>query len=77
MKMTKMKERMTALFEGEITITKKEVWLIAGFALFLGITIGFVKAPFTHGVTIGSNNGNGWSKDEECDCIGVCDGAEE
>jgi hypothetical protein len=69
-----IKEKAKLLFTGEITLKKKELWLI-GLVLFLsGIVYGLFKAPKTHGVTytIGSNNGNnsgncdeGW---DDCDC---------
>ena len=48
------------MFQGEITISKKECWLIGLVLVLSGITIGLLKAPLTHGVSIaiGSNNGN-------------------
>ena len=46
------------LFLGEIKISKRELWLISLVCLFGGIAYGLLKAPFTHGVTIGSHNGN-------------------
>lgn len=54
----KMKALMDKLFHGEVTVKKRELWLIALICLFAGIVYGIKKAPWTHGVTIGSNNGN-------------------
>ena len=54
----KMKALMDKLFHGEVTVKKRELWLIALICLFAGIVYGLKKAPWTHGVTIGSNNGN-------------------
>ena len=45
-------------FEGEITLTKVDLWLIALVCLMAGTLRGLKKAPATHGVMIGSNNGN-------------------
>lgn len=53
-----MKEFLCNLFIGEAEISKREVWLLSGLCLFAGIAIGLLNAPWTHGVTIGSNNGN-------------------
>lgn len=72
-----MREKLSAtckkLFDGELTIKKRELWLIGAVCLLVGIVYGLKKAPWTHGVTIGSNNGN--NKDcnfgSECDC-GKC-----
>jgi len=73
------KEKVKSLFTGEVTLNKKELWLI-GLVLFLtGVVYGLFKAPKTHGInyTIGSNNGNnsgnsddGW---DDCDCECDCD----
>lgn len=78
--MTNVKETVIGLFTGDVTLRKRELWMLGALCLFAGIVIGFVKAPWTHGVTIGSNNGNnsGNSKGcgmdgEECECIGACD----
>lgn len=52
------------LFQGEITISKRECWMIGAILLLSGIAIGLINAPLTHGVSIslasnnGSNNGN-------------------
>lgn len=75
-----LKETAVKLFDGQVTVQKRDLWLAGTVCLLLGIVIGLVKAPWTHGVTIGSNNGNysGNNKDccfdaDECECIGECD----
>ncbi len=62
-------------FEGEVTLPKITLWLACAVCLLAGVVYGLRKAPWTHGVMIGSNNGNnsgnGWDggecgvKDEE------------
>lgn len=56
------KKKWTALcekwFEGEVTLAKTTLWLIGAVCLLGGIVYGLRKAPWTHGVVIGSNNGN-------------------
>ncbi len=47
-------------FEGELTIPKTELWLVLTACFLMGILYGLKKAPMTHGVMIGSNNGNSW-----------------
>lgn len=57
-----VKKSSEKFFEGEITISKKECWLIGAIFVLVGIAFGFINAPLTHGIniTIGSNNqGNG------------------
>lgn len=54
----KISETWRKLFHGEVTIGKRELWLIGAVCLLAGIVYGLKKAPWTHGVTIGSNNGN-------------------
>lgn len=58
--LSEVKTSSEKLFQGEITISKRECWLIGLVLVLSGITIGLLKAPLTHGVTltIGSNNGN-------------------
>lgn len=46
-------------FEGEVTLTKASLWMIAGLCLLAGIIHGLRMAPMTHGVIIGCGNGNG------------------
>lgn len=57
-----MKEKWTELrekwFEGEVTLSKVTLWLACAACLLAGIVYGLRKAPWTHGVAIGSNNGN-------------------
>lgn len=50
-------KKVTELFKGEITISKREFIMALALCLFTGITFGLMKAPFTHGVKIGSDNG--------------------
>lgn len=64
-----MKEKIISLFKGEVTISKLDLWLIGGLCLFTGVVFGLVKAPWTHGVTIGSYNGNGYGGQGDCECI--------
>lgn len=67
-----MREKLSAtckkLFDGELTIKKRELWLIGAVCLLVGIVYGLRKAPWTHGVTIGSNNGN----QQDCTFGGDC-----
>lgn len=58
--LSEMKKSSEKLFQGEITLSKKECWLIGAVLVLSGITIGLLKAPLTHGVSIaiGSHNGN-------------------
>lgn len=57
-----MKEKLTALrekwFEGEVTVPKATLWLACSVCMLAGIVYGLRKAPWTHGVTIASHNGN-------------------
>ena len=70
----KIKETAVKLFTGEITVQKRELWMAGAICLLLGIVIGLIKAPLTHGVTIGSHNGNNSRFGEDtCECIGACD----
>lgn len=57
-KKEKMKAMAGKLFRGEITLKKMDLWLIGAVCLFAGIVYGLRKAPWTHGVMIGSNNGS-------------------
>jgi len=45
-------------FVGEITLSKVTLWLACASCLLGGVVYGLHKAPWTHGVMIGSNNGN-------------------
>lgn len=57
-----MKEKWRVLcekwFKGDITLPKVTLWLACTTCLLAGIVYGLRKAPWTHGVAIGSNNGN-------------------
>lgn len=74
------KKSAEKLFQGEITIGKKECWLIGIILLLAGITIGLLSAPLTHGVNVsllshnGSNNGNnnGNNSSADMDVDGLC-----
>ncbi len=52
------KEIIAACFEGDVTMSKVTLWLLAAACLSAGVVYGLKKAPWTHGVTIGCNNGN-------------------
>lgn len=65
-----MKEKITELLTGTVIISRKELWLTVTSCTLLGVIIGLIAAPFTHGVTLCSHNGNGnakniYSKKEE------------
>lgn len=55
---SKISETCRKLFRGEVTINKRDLWLVGAVCLLAGVVYGLKKAPWTHGVTIGSNNGN-------------------
>ena len=57
-KTTQLKEKTTDFMSGELTLTKLDFFLIGAICLLAGICIGLLSAPYTHGVTIASNNGN-------------------
>lgn len=66
-----MKEKITKMFAGDFTISRREFWIIVAACTLFGMVVGLLKAPFTHGVTIGSNNGNNtdsFINAEEEDC---------
>lgn len=75
--MEKVKETAKKLFLGETTVNKRDLWFIGAICLLAGIICGLKKAPWTHGVMIGSNNGNncgnGWDCGCECDCEECCE----
>ena len=58
MVLKKMKKLMQQCFEGEVTMSKMMLWLIAFVCLLAGVVYGLRIAPMTHGVTVASNNGN-------------------
>lgn len=54
----KMKKLMQQCFDGDVTMPKVMLWLIASVCVLAGIVYGLCIAPMTHGVTVASNNGN-------------------
>ena len=60
----KLKE---AWFDGEVTLAKTSLWMIAGLCLLAGIIHGLRIAPLTHGVIIGCGNGNGSGCGTDCE----------
>ncbi len=81
-----LEEKKEQLLDGEVTMTKVDLWLIVMLVFVVGVLYGLLKAPWTHGVkmTIGSNNGsnnnvNAAEDDDECECecIGCCEMDEE
>lgn len=54
----KLREWEERYLEGEITLPKTELWLLLMLCLMAGIVYGLRKAPLTHGMAIGSYNGN-------------------
>lgn len=54
----KCEELRTVCFEGEVTVKKTELWLVMAVCLLMGILYGLRKAPMTHGLMVGCNNGN-------------------
>lgn len=67
-----LKKASVKLFQGEITVSKRECWLIGVILLLTGIAIGLINAPLTHGVNIsmfsnnGNNSGNGNGNGTDC-----------
>lgn len=65
--MKHFKENCTELvknwFEGEVTVTKLELWLALTVCMLAGIVYGLCKAPMTHGMMIGCNNGSSFGCD--------------
>lgn len=57
------------LLTGEVTLKKTNLWIAALICTLLGVLIGLINAPLTHGITIwcGNNNGNTNYFDEEQD----------
>lgn len=60
MMITKKKicETFKAMTEGDVTMSKKQLWLVLICVMMTGIVYGLLKAPMTHGVRIGCYNGN-------------------
>lgn len=57
MTFAELKERTCKIFEGEITLSKLDFFLLGAVLLLAGISLGLLAAPLTHGVSIGSHNG--------------------
>ena len=55
---TESKEKVIDFMKMELKITGLNFVLVGAVMLLAGICVGFLTAPFTHGVCIGSNNGN-------------------
>ncbi|MDE6846271.1 MAG: hypothetical protein K2J99_10980 [Lachnospiraceae bacterium] len=55
---TELKERTVDFMLGDLSLTKLDFLLIGAICLLAGICIGLLTAPFTHGISIASNNGN-------------------
>ena len=55
-------------FDGEVTMTKASLWMIAGLCLLAGIIRGLRMAPMTHGVMIGCGNGSGCGNGDGSGC---------
>ena len=76
MKKEEIRKKVEALFEGEVLIPRKELWLIALSCLLFGIVYGLLKAPMTHGIKIASDNGNN-NNGSTGDLTGTLDGNQE
>ncbi len=68
------KRAMAVCFEGDVTIGKAMLWLLAAVCLLAGAVYGLMMAPWTHGVTIGCNN---TSQNDCCFGSGCCAENEE
>ena len=58
----KCRELKEICFDGEVTMAKTTLWMLAGLCLLAGIIRGLWMAPITHGVMIGCGNGCGSGK---------------
>ena len=54
----KICEVTTELTQGDVTMSKRELWLVVICCFMTGLVYGLMKAPKTHGVRIGCYNGN-------------------
>lgn len=52
------KKASVKFFEGELTISKRDCWLIGAILVLLGVAFGFIYAPLTHGININIASGN-------------------
>lgn len=57
--LAEIKKASEKLFQGEITVSKKECWLAGIILVLTGIAVGLVNAPLTHGVNISLLSHNG------------------
>lgn len=57
MTFTELKERTCKVLEGEVTFSKLDFFLLGAVLLLAGICLGLLTAPFTHGISLFSNNG--------------------
>lgn len=57
--MEKLKENLQNIFCGEMIVNKRDFWLVGGICFLAGVVYGLFMAPWTRGVSICSNNGNG------------------
>lgn len=73
----KWEELCEKWFEGEVTLPKTTLWLIGAVCLLGGIVHGLRMAPWTHGVVIGSNNGNNSGNYGGGECDDGDEGGEE
>lgn len=55
---TEVKQKAVDLTKGELTLTRMDFILIGAILLLAGICIGLLTAPFTHEISLFSNNGN-------------------
>ena len=65
MTMKEWKEKTADIMKGELTLTRLDFFLITAIMLLAGICLGLLTAPYTHGVSIGSNNGNTYGNRQE------------
>ncbi|MCI8694101.1 MAG: hypothetical protein HFH91_15515 [Lachnospiraceae bacterium] len=63
----KCRELKEICFDGEVTMAKTTLWMLAGLCLLAGIIRGLRMAPITHGVMIGCGNGCGSGCGADCE----------
>lgn len=56
--LAEVKKESEKFFQGELTISKRDCWLIGAILVLLGVAIGFINAPLTHGININIGSGN-------------------
>ncbi|MCM1251466.1 MAG: hypothetical protein NC321_01475 [Clostridium sp.] len=59
-----VKKSSEKFFEGDVILSKRECWLIGAILVLVGVAVGLIHAPLTHGIniTIGSNNTDNGSR---------------